>query len=64
MGLGPIVYAASSAQLSGWLAEFGVPPPPVRPLPITDVVPDAVVRGPAPQLTDEVRELHRQNHAR
>jgi len=63
VGLGPIVYAASSEQLQTWLAAFGVPPSPVRPLAITDVVPDAVVRGPAPQLSAEVRELHRRFHA-
>ncbi|QBI55568.1 Guanine deaminase [Streptomonospora litoralis] len=30
-GLGRIVYASSSEQLSGWLADFGASPPPVRP---------------------------------
>ena len=34
VGLGRIVYAASSAQFVEWLAELGVPPGPVRPLPI------------------------------
>jgi hypothetical protein len=28
------------------------------------VVPDAVVEGPAPELAEEVRELHRRFHAR
>src|SRR5918996_2695703 len=37
VGLGRIVYAASSAQLASWLSELGVPPPPVRTLPIQDV---------------------------
>ena len=32
MGLGRIVYAVSTAQLGEWLAEWGVPPGPVRPL--------------------------------
>lgn len=59
VGLGRIVYAASSAQLSGWLAERGVPPPPVRTLPIQEVVPGAVVDGPVPELAARVFELHR-----
>jgi tRNA(Arg) A34 adenosine deaminase TadA len=62
VGLGRIVYATSSQQLTAWLRELGVTPSPVRPLPITEVVPDAVVAGPAPELEDEVRELHRRYH--
>lgn len=62
VGLGRIVYAASSAQLGVWLAEMDVPPPPVRPLAIREVVPNAEVDGPADALTDEVRELHRRFH--
>jgi tRNA(Arg) A34 adenosine deaminase TadA len=59
VGLGRIVYVASSAQLASWLSELGVPPPPVRTLPINDVAPGVVVEGPVPELADEVRELHR-----
>lgn len=33
VGLGRIVYACSSRQLVGWMAEFGVKPPPVAALP-------------------------------
>lgn len=62
VGLGRIVYACSSAQLSGWLGEWGVAPSPVATLPIQTVVPGAQVSGPAPQLAEEVRELHRQLH--
>jgi tRNA(Arg) A34 adenosine deaminase TadA len=62
VGLGPIVYASSSAQLTGWLAEFGVPPSPVRALPVRDVAPDVAVRGPAPELAEQVRALHRRLH--
>ena len=62
VGLGRIVYAASSAQLGEWLAEMGVPTPPVTTLPITDVVPRAVVDGPATELSAEIRELHRRFH--
>jgi tRNA(Arg) A34 adenosine deaminase TadA len=58
MGLGRIVYAVSSAQLGAWLAEWGVPPGPVRPLAIRDVAPGVPVDGPAPELADEMRGLH------
>lgn len=57
VGLGRIVYAASSAQLTEWLAGLGAPPAPVAPLPITTVVPEARVDGPAPELTAEVGAL-------
>jgi tRNA(Arg) A34 adenosine deaminase TadA len=58
VGLGRIVYVASSEQLASWLGELGVPPPPVNTLPIQAVVPGAVVEGPVPELSDHVRELH------
>ncbi|WP_049562901.1 nucleoside deaminase [Nonomuraea sp. SBT364] len=59
VGLGRIVYAASSEQLGQWLAEMGLGEPPVRPLPVRDIVPGAVVDGPAPELAAEIRALHR-----
>ncbi|MDQ8705127.1 nucleoside deaminase [Streptomyces sp. LHD-70] len=62
VGLGRIVYVASSAQLVDWLAELGVPPAPVRPLPINDIAPNVRVEGPVPELVEEVRELHRRLH--
>ncbi|RNG38861.1 nucleoside deaminase [Streptomyces botrytidirepellens] len=62
VGLGRIVYASSSEQLSGWLADLGVPAPPVRTLPIREVVPGAVVEGPYPALAEEVRTLHHRFH--
>lgn len=64
VGLGRIVYATSAAQTTRWLAELGVPPSPVRPIPIRDVVPGVEVEGPVPGLADEVRELHRRAHRR
>ncbi|MFH9401221.1 nucleoside deaminase [Streptomyces sp. NPDC017638] len=63
VGLGRIVYILSSAQLSGLLAELGVPAPPVRTLPVRDVAPGVAVAGPVPELVDEVRELHRRFHS-
>jgi len=59
VGLGRIVYAASSAQLTAWLKEWGVAPGPVRPLPIREVAPLVEVEGPAPSFEDEIRELYR-----
>lgn len=62
VGLGRIVYASSSEQLAGWLADLGVPAPPVRTLPIREVVPGAVVEGPFPALAERVQKLHRRFH--
>lgn len=62
VGLGRVVYATSSAQLSAWLQEWGVAPSPVRPLPITEVAPAVPVTGPAPELVAEVRDLQRRYH--
>lgn len=59
VGLGRIVYVSSSVQLIAWLAELGVPAPPVRSLPIREVVPNLVVEGPVPGLAEQVQELHR-----
>nr|WP_197972881.1 MULTISPECIES: nucleoside deaminase [Streptomyces] len=59
VGLGRIVYVVSSEQLASWLAELGVPPPPVRTLPVSEVAPGVAVAGPVPELTEEVRDLHR-----
>ncbi|MBT3155110.1 nucleoside deaminase [Streptomyces sp. CHD11] len=62
VGLGRIVYVASSAQLVSWLTELGVPASPVRPLPVPEIAPAVAVAGPVPALTEEVRELHRRFH--
>ncbi len=59
VGLGRIVYVSSSEQLTAWLAELGVPPAPVRTLPIREVVPGLEVDGPVPGLAEQVRDLHR-----
>lgn len=64
VGLGRIVYAASSAQLVEWRSQWGVPPAPVAALPIQEVVPAAVVDGPAPELTERVRALQERASAR
>lgn len=59
VGLGRIVYATSSAQLSQWHAEWGLEPGPVAALPIRTVAPGIPVDGPADDLVDEVKELQR-----
>lgn len=58
VGLDRIVYATSSAQLSQWLREWGAPPSPVAPLPITTVAPLLTVEGPAPQFTEPMKALY------
>ena len=58
VGLGPVVYAASSAQLSQWRAGWGLPASPVAPLPITEVAPGLRVHGPVSPYDDRIRALH------
>ncbi|MBL3686576.1 nucleoside deaminase [Leucobacter zeae] len=62
VGLGRIVYATSTAQLSEWCAGWGIAPGPVAPLPITAVAPGVPVAGPSPEFADEVRALHARLH--
>jgi tRNA(Arg) A34 adenosine deaminase TadA len=62
VGLGRIVYVASSEQLAAWLGELGVPAPPVRTLPVQEVAPGVKVAGPVPELVEDVRALHRRFH--
>ena len=65
VGLARIVYAVSTEQYVGWRAEFGLTEPsPVSPLPVQAIAPGVVIDGPAPELADEVRELHRRNLTR
>jgi tRNA(Arg) A34 adenosine deaminase TadA len=64
MGLGRIAYAGSTAQLTAWRAEWGLPPGPVLPLAIGDVAPGVPVDGPAPELEAELRELHHRQATR
>ncbi|NBD95187.1 MAG: nucleoside deaminase [Gammaproteobacteria bacterium] len=64
VGLGRIVYASSTRQLTEWLAEFGPTGSRVRSMAIGEVAPGLVVDGPVPELAESVRELHRHFHAR
>lgn len=63
VGLGRIIYATSSKQLAGWLSELGVEQGPVYNLAIEEVIRDAQVEGPVPELAEQVHELHRRLHA-
>lgn len=62
VGLGRIVYATSSAQISGWRADWRIPAGPVAALPITVVAPAVPVEGPVDAFLDEVRDLLRRSH--
>lgn len=61
-GLGKIIYAGSTEQLSEWLSELSALPMPIKPLSIKDVVVNIETEGPVPQFADTLRELHRQNY--
>ncbi|MGW9349420.1 nucleoside deaminase [Nocardiopsis flavescens] len=63
-GLGRIVYASSSAQLTAWRESWGLPPGPVRPLPIAEVAPGVPVEGPVPGQAEAVRALQARFHGR
>jgi len=58
VGLGRIVYAASTAQLTAWRAEWGLAPGPITPLPINAIAPGVPVEGPVPAFEAELRALH------
>ncbi|GAP88171.2 putative cytidine deaminase [Rosellinia necatrix] len=65
-GLGRVVYAASTAQLRAWMAEFRAEKGGeeevvvvVAPLPIDAVAPGLEVVGPVPLLEADVKALHR-----
>ena len=58
VGLGRIVFAVSSAQLTQRLIEWRALLPPVAPLPVTAVAPHLVADGPAPQYRDAMMALY------
>ena len=64
VGLGRIVFVASSAQISAWRAAAGAAPSAVAALPISVVAPGVPVDGPAEGLVDEVRVLIEREAAR
>ena len=58
VGLGRIVYVHSSEQLTHWRTELGLPPSPVKPLPIQQVAPTVMVDGPVDELVGTMHDLH------
>jgi tRNA(Arg) A34 adenosine deaminase TadA len=58
VGLGRIVYATSSKQLTDWRSEWEAAPSPVAPLPISAIAPGIEVDGPAPELADAMKALY------
>lgn len=68
VGLGRIVYVASSEQLALWLGELGAPAPPVRTLPVREIAPGGDGRGPGAGAgrggTDPAPSVPRQNRRR
>jgi hypothetical protein len=64
VGLGPIVYAASSAQLVAWRDGWGLPAGPVAALPVSIVAPGIDVTGPVPPFDQQMRLLHERSGRR
>lgn len=61
VGLGRIVYAASSQQYRQWMQEWGMPPSRVKSLSIQAVIDGVPVEGPVPEFAEQVRLLHEEN---
>ena len=57
VGLGRIVFVASSAQISQWRTDVGAAPSAVSVLPIDVVAPGLDAEGPVDELVAEVRVL-------
>lgn len=64
VGLGRIVYASSTKQLVEWTSDMNMPPSPINNLPIEEVIKDADIDGPVPELAEQVRKLHKQLHGK
>lgn len=58
VGLGRVVFAASSAQLAEWRAGWGLPASPVAVLPITAIAPGTTVVGPVSPYDEAMRLIH------
>ena len=63
VGLGRIVFAASSSQLATWRSEWGRSASPVAALPVTKVVVEADVVGPVSPFDAQMRAIHLQQAA-
>ncbi len=60
VGLGAIVFAASSGQLSEWRASWGLAQSPVAPLALTVVLPGTHVTGPVSPYDELMVPLHQE----
>jgi tRNA(Arg) A34 adenosine deaminase TadA len=60
VGLGPIVFAASSEQLSAWRASWGLTASPVAPISAAVVLPGTQVVGPTSPYDELMLPLHRE----
>lgn len=58
VGLGRIVFAASTQQLTEWRRGWGLEGGPVAALPVNAVAPAIPVAGPDPALEHDLRALH------
>ena len=61
VGLGRIVYAASSKQRIEWLEEIKAPTGNVKGLAITDVIQDIEVDGPALEFSEKIKTLYQKS---
>ncbi|MCB8839632.1 nucleoside deaminase [Aurantimonas sp. VKM B-3413] len=61
-GIGRAVFATSTPQLVAWLAEFGAPALPYKPITLRELLPDLEVVGPFGEFTDEIKALHERVH--
>lgn len=60
VGLGTIIYLSSAKQLSEWLKEFNASGAPIQFLPVTSIVKNVKVKGPASgKMIQEIKALHR-----
>ncbi|MEU6657894.1 nucleoside deaminase [Streptomyces sp. NPDC046821] len=64
VGLGRIVYASSTDQLTRWFTEMGFGAAPVAPLSVPAVAPQVRVEGPVDELAVQVRQLIRTFHGK
>lgn len=62
VGLGRIVYASSSKQLTTWHHQWGIPAGPVASLPIHAIAPGVEVAGPDAEIAEQIRQLHMTLH--
>lgn len=58
-GLGRIVYASSSQQLSNWLKDLDAASSPVQTHAINEIAPNVMVEGPVDALAQQIQDLHR-----